>query len=715
VFAVDFQFTEKDHYFSDLYLTGCRNNTALFNAACTMASPILDRLLDITSRLDQIHSSFIGEEPVKRQFEGRFHTSSGKNRGGRTRTSAEPLMDVSKADIENLVEEQGRRKRAVRPQRQILLAAAAGSFIGNKIFSYFGTSSSGQEIYDHLQSRLDSGDKNMVRLANSINFLRDRVNVTMANVVEKFNTFIKEEQNETNLHLQSLYHGELRSYLLLAEALQEQMRLVEEFHYSLILSACTSSQLSPLAVKQYDLHFELLTLWDAVDARGFDFVIPVTDPSSWYHHPLATCQINTVTKEIAITLTVPIRLKSTKYELIEVVTVPFLHRPSSSIAPDLCRINLEHNLVVRINKTSLVPISQAQLPHCSVNKHFCFFNEYSSTPLEPLDCLKALLLGTTAEELMEICPIHCRRAGTKEISIVNVGDLGPSGQLFAVTNAPNDTVVACTDVNTGNDTKIRLMGAQHSIGSYLVHLTNCHCRIEFPNRTPVKASQPCIILANSSSTNTVSVIIPSRWTNINPKQIKRADYATLDLSQKVPFPNISAIYNPAWFKRDPIITPPSRDLKKYLQFSEHYSQYYDHYLTYVSLMWNTIITLVIICLWFKLVVSALGQRVAVAAFPQVRYAAALSDSELDHKINVLLATIGSLSLIIFLAFLLAVFICLKKWKIGRYQIKCVQGDPEEADNPYFPTQQPLIQALAPNQRPIEVQYAHHPTYPSLNA
>jgi hypothetical protein len=74
---------------------------------------------NITSRLDQIHSSFIGEEPVKRQFEGRFHTSIGKNRGGRTRTSAEPLMDVSKADIENLVEEQGRRKRAVRPQRQI--------------------------------------------------------------------------------------------------------------------------------------------------------------------------------------------------------------------------------------------------------------------------------------------------------------------------------------------------------------------------------------------------------------------------------------------------------------------------------------------------------------------------------------------------------------------------------------------------------------------
>jgi hypothetical protein len=47
VFAVDFQFTEEDHYFSDLHLTGCRNNTALFNAACTMASPILDRLLDI--------------------------------------------------------------------------------------------------------------------------------------------------------------------------------------------------------------------------------------------------------------------------------------------------------------------------------------------------------------------------------------------------------------------------------------------------------------------------------------------------------------------------------------------------------------------------------------------------------------------------------------------------------------------------------------------
>jgi hypothetical protein len=215
------------------------------------------------------------------------------------------------------------------------------------------------------------------------------------------------------------------------------------------------------------------------------------------------------------------------------------------------------------------------------------------------------------------------------------------------------------------------MGAQHSIGSCLVHLTNCHCRIEFPNGTPVKASQPCIMLANSSSANTFSVIIPSRWTNINPKQIIRADYANLEISQKIPFPNISAIYNPTWFKKDPIITPPSRDLKKYLQFSEHYSQYYDHYLTYVSLMWNTVITLVIICLWFKPVVSALGQRVAVAAFLQVCYAAALSDTELDHKINVLLATIGTLSLIIFLTFLLAV--CLKKWKIGRYQIKCVQG------------------------------------------
>jgi hypothetical protein len=84
--------------------------------------------------------------------------------------------------------------------------------------------------------------------------------------------------------------------------------------------------------------------------------------------------------------------------------------------------------------------------------------------------------------------------------------------------------------------------------------------------------------------------------------------------------------------------------KQYSDFITHFTANESTFFSYVSLMWNCILTAGMICLWCRMNVSNWTARAAVAAYPTVRYVPttnALDDTTLDHKLNGFLWTVAA--------------------------------------------------------------------------
>jgi hypothetical protein len=665
LFKVKFGFHQREDHLHELLLSSCAIKETEFRSTCLLATPLTFNLQSLNTKLNSIHIALTNEQPMRMLGPPTIRPL--------LTTTPTPFERQLTGIVNNLI----RLRRDLpleRPKRQLFLGGLAAGYIGSKLFSFFDhTSVDTASMYTKLTKGMDIINHHVIQEATAINLVQNQTFHKIHAAVAEFNLRIGEFRNETNKLTRDMHHGELRNLLLLTEALQEQLRSVELFQYSLILSACTSGRLPSSAVSPGALRRELTHMQRKLLDRNFTLVIPVNDLSSYFFHELTHCHFNHEKDEIVVSLSVPIKPSKVKYSLVETIAVPFLDTDSTG-NPNLCSVDISHQLVVIEQgpfSTNAVPIDLAQSSQCSLKPRFCFYNEFSSTSRISTDCMRLLLTGATAEYLREVCPFHCRPARVNETSIVSLESKPDDAGIFAVTNPPANASVTCLHPNN-TVRSITPLETTHSLGSHLIVLADCLCHIDLRTRI-IRVPHPCRI--NSIAPNEVRILIPSRWTNLSSTFVLMADTVESDILTGPSFSNVTEIYDPSW-QQKALVIGNDWNLKfpKYSDFVTHFTNHETTFTSYVGLLWNCVLTAAIICLWCRMNVTSWGARAAGAAYPTVAYlptAQALDDASLDHKINVFLWTVGSICATSFIIFLIVLVVCIRKWRPKRFRLQCV--------------------------------------------
>jgi hypothetical protein len=289
----------------------------------------------------------------------------------------------------------GRRATSfnIKPKRQLFLGGMVVGYAVFKLFSYFDKTPVDQaSMYESLTANIDVNSHHIIQVADSVDLLQTRTFTAIHDfTISLFNRRVATFQNESYHLFEDLQHGDLRQLLLIAESYQEQIRTIELFQYSLILSACTSGKLPSSAISPPTLQFELTKLNSNLRKSNFSLVMPITDLSSYYFHDLAQCHFNHEIEEITITLSVLIRPTSVTYKLVETIAIPF-RRNINNKTQEICSISISHQLIVIETNTdnsiqskpNVIPIDPATSSH---SKLPVLYNVVHRSPRKPLSFL----------------------------------------------------------------------------------------------------------------------------------------------------------------------------------------------------------------------------------------------------------------------------------------------------------------------------------------
>jgi hypothetical protein len=615
IFKINFGFTEKSNFAHHLLLSSCTYPNATTNPTCITALPLLTNLQTIGDKLEFLHNALNNRAAPRDRDQVTFNDPPGPV------TSAQPPSPFSPTPTSNLIrqpssspetfisseeidgspitlpflisnitapQDEGengwvsdnareRRKRSTnnRHPRQLFLGGLAAGFVTSKIFDYFGNSDIDTEkMYKTLSQGINQNQLHLIQKAKSVNLYKVDTERVLNLVAKEINA-LTAEFSDTASHIYSqLENGEIRQLLLLADSLQEQMRTIELFQFSTILSACAASKLPSTAVRPLILQRELSQFAIGLTNSSFELVMDLSDISPYYHHGLTQCNFNQRKVEVVITLNVPIKPIATKYQMVETISVPFLHITPDDTPNQFCHMDISHQFVILEttgNQTNVIPIDPANLSSCSIDKGICFYSDLYSTPKTATDCMKNLLEGRISNSIHEVCPFNCRSASPGEVSIISLTSQPNLDKVYAISNAANDTRIVCRDAS-GSITSEQQLYATHQVGSYFVSISNCLYSIELADRS-IRIPHPCRI--NANLTNTVRLIIPSRWTSLSKELIVKARTVEKELRLLPAYKNVSEIYNPLW-KQSAIVIDSSWQLKimfmtKFHQHEERFS------------------------------------------------------------------------------------------------------------------------------------------------
>jgi hypothetical protein len=543
---------------------------------------------------------------------------------------------------------------AGRRRRQIELAlagtAAIAGYFGYKAFDYFHNTATAEEVYNKLSSVVAREHQSLVQLAATVNVNAKDDRRNWQNFQSKWNEFIRHENvtdQKKNSALNSLHQGELRQILFLSDLTHEVNRFLDVSTAQTMLSDCKANQLPLNGITVPILQKELNILQSSLQLTEYELLLPVEHVSAYYHYPLTTCKFNhsSTGYSLTIELKVPIQQKGTTIKLYEALTIPFVHQNHT------CRVENVHGFIVQQDQHITV-LEGSENTKCQPLKGFCKFSPFATDPLIGTDCTQALLKGSSEDDLAKLCPFVCRPLTTNNPTIIEVGI-----NHFALSNIPNNTFLRCkTDPNPVD---YPVLKGEHSIGTYVIHLP-CSCVIDIPNYGLVKPSIPCY---NTPLLPRTRILIPTRWSNVNPSLIAKALTIEQQL-QSSSFTNLESIFNPEWNTSIlPNITIPPLDLPVYSDINQHLIDFSHHYLAYVYLAWNTILTLVLLFLAHKVG----GNRIALP-FASVNYVPAargLTDDALTLRLNTLILTIGILDIAIVAGFLILLYFYYKRKWTGR--------------------------------------------------
>jgi hypothetical protein len=540
LFDINYGFTPYDDFSHDLLLDECgREANDEFFESCLMALPILSNIEGLTFKNNKQFEAITGKLAFKIEEKANFNTNV-KSRAGRTRLTQEVENPVD----ETMSERTRRDTRKPRKERQIMATGLVAGYLGGLVYNFFGkTSVDSNEMFEEITKGMDINSQNMIHIASSVDLLKSQTNYTMHKISNEFNRKILAVKENSEVHINSLKKGEIRQMLLITDFLQQTVRFNEHFEYSQILAACTKAKLPPMAISPTKLLKELKTLNESLTFHNMTFGIPLSQLSKYYFHQLTQCHFNHEKQSLLITLKVPIKQKEISYSLLESITVPFLHFMTDG-SKQICHIENQHELFVMArgrNQTDIIPIDQSKSSFCDLKADICYFSELSSSARKATDCSKALLTGVDSDTLSEMCPMNCRLAGN-EVSIISLNNKNPDGEkVFAVTNANNNTELVCRKGSTGEVvSRQNFYEETHTIGTYIIRITNCNCAIETNSRV-YRIPHPCRIVTEQK--NAIRIAIPSRWTNLAKSQIVKAITVEKELVMATLFTNFNQLIN----------------------------------------------------------------------------------------------------------------------------------------------------------------------------
>lgn len=278
IFNIRYGFTVPQKFDSSTSKEYCSrefNSNTKFSAFCSLADHLYGNLENLDERLNMIHTSFLNE-------------------------------DINKPEIPNFRHEEVERRRREtqtemhynhtlhRPKRQFIIAGALlAGIVEAKLYNYFGNSViNTRAMYDHLVEGVQHTETNLIQLAGSVSHLSKDLEGSMTNMVQQFNSHLNQlsdQESKVNKTLASLYTGESRLFLLLSQIAQELTRLTELFQYGQILNSCIQNRLPLNGINVQFLRGELEKLREnlAKIEPKYRLVIPIDDPSSYFHYKLA--------------------------------------------------------------------------------------------------------------------------------------------------------------------------------------------------------------------------------------------------------------------------------------------------------------------------------------------------------------------------------------------------------------------------------------------
>jgi cobalamin biosynthesis protein CobD/CbiB len=82
---------------------------------------------------------------------------------------------------------------------------------------------------------------------------------------------------------------------------------------------------------------------------------------------------------------------------------------------------------------------------------------------------------------------------------------------------------------------------------------------------------------------------------------------------------------------------------------------------YSSIIWGSLLTIALVGLWCKVMLIRLEPR--ITAYPTVAFTSAvraLDGKEIAHKLKIFLGTVGSMTILVVITFLILLFFCCRK-------------------------------------------------------
>ncbi|KAK5647842.1 hypothetical protein RI129_002734 [Pyrocoelia pectoralis] len=313
---------------------------------------------------------------------------------------------------------------------------------------------------------------------------------------------------------------------------------------------------------------------------NYTLAIPLNKISRYYKLEICDCTVTDDT--LIVHIKIPIVYQNKQWKLQELITTPVSWKNHTcTLMHEILYLSVSEN----DSETTLRSISGTGLHHCKpYADKLCFLPRHNTDTLYGPQCAYKMFLGSTIQELEEHCSFRCHASTSMIISEIQ-------DDIFIVTHPLPDTIINCPD----SQTKI----ADDSYGQpgALQISLPCHCSLLVNHEEVIAVRYPCSS-QKAFKSKTIN-ILPAVWSNFKTYEIKANEHNTV-------FHNISECLDNNWTTTVPhlnlstssVLSEIVSNLEKTL--SESYNDLYTYQGDTTYLIWNVILTTLVLVLFYKI-------------------------------------------------------------------------------------------------------------------
>lgn len=360
------------------------------------------------------------------------------------------------------------------------------------------------------------------------------------------------------------------------------IQIVRELKQLEITNSCKKNLIPTSVISPKVLHADLQKLRSELTTVNQDLAIPLKSLAKMYQLPICDCAL--VNNNLVVHIKVPIIQMNRDWELFELAVAPFKwHNETCLIDHDTLYVAVTEN---KFTKDTIRQISGMGLHNCQPYRDtLCYIPRFACDTLQGPTCARKLYYGDTVEQIAKHCTMRCHKSTATVISEIDEA-------TFVVTHAKRGTVIKCQDKNYPISEPLI-----EAPGAIKIRLP-CSCDLYEGNVQLIPKRFPCP--KDASKNVQLTHVLPAIWTNIH-------SFVLNPLSKHSPptYKNITEILDTNWTVSAPHINITStQDTINEVLESIHskppihgWSTEYSFHGNTIILVWNTIISIVLIYLF----------------------------------------------------------------------------------------------------------------------